>query len=248
MSTTVDYNSTAEWDADSLVVFFDWETDKVVASDGSLVDDDDAAREETAQTPTGDPGSVSIPTDAASGLYYAVSYADEAAMLADDPNYSWGTDSGLWWDGTLLGGLSGTLIASIVQAVTSNGNQIATDRHQYNARTVIRGDSYGSTSREFVVVIQSGSNWPEDLTSYTLSFASSLNRDNDNDGSALTGSVTLETATGSSRAVRVTLTSTVTSAAAPGEHNYAVRASLTGGIDWTLELGTITVKDSPAET
>ncbi len=128
----------------------------------------------------------------------------------------------------------------------TGGERISVDRHQYTHRTIIRGDSYASTSRSFLVTIASGAEWPTDLTSYTLSFASILAIDNDNSGSALSGTVALVTATGSSRSVRVTITASVTALAAIGDHDYAVRATLTGGIVMTLELGVIEVKGSPA--
>ncbi len=164
MSDTVDYNSTAEWDADSLVLFFDWDTDQIVASDGSLVADDDAARIAAAQTPSGDPGSVSIPTDAASGLYYAYSYANEAAMLADDSDGEWGVDTGLRWTGTELG--NPFLLAETLVHVTVTPAQANSSNPRYSTKKMANL-AQGSAPLD-VWTFEDGAGDPIDLSGKTV--------------------------------------------------------------------------------
>ena len=102
MSATVQFNSTTQWNANTRVLFFDYNSEQVVSSTGALVADSDSARNAAAQTPTGDPGSVAIPTGTTPGTYYAYAYVGPTLATTDSPEYSWGDTLPLSWDGINL--------------------------------------------------------------------------------------------------------------------------------------------------
>jgi hypothetical protein len=103
MSRKIQFASTADWDANTSVVFFDWTTGKIVrVSDGALITYSDANITAQIQLPTGSPGSVSIPAGAAAGTYFALAFETLTPISSSESFYGWGDEIPLTYDGTDL--------------------------------------------------------------------------------------------------------------------------------------------------
>jgi hypothetical protein len=117
-----------------------------------------------------------------------------------------------------------------------------TPTQQRGRRAVIRGDSFGAASRSFLVVYDGVSEWPADLGTWSWTFTATKNADNRNPGdSTVTGSVSVVTATGASRTLRVSITASALSTAALGLYDYMVRGTLGSNV-WTVETGVMRVE------
>lgn len=138
------------------------------------------------------------------------------------------------------------VFTAFANAVVATGLPLISDTQQHGTHTIVKGNSYGSTSRSFLITIADGADWPTDLSLWTWAFAADKHADNSNTGDAsTTGTVAVVQATGASRSVRVTLTSTATSTMAVGQYRHSLRGTQTGGLVWTIELGTLEVIDDP---
>lgn len=136
---------------------------------------------------------------------------------------------------------------ALANYVVATGLPLVSDTQQHAARAIVKGNSYGSTSRSFLITITDGADWPTDLSLWAWTFTADKHADNTNTGDAsTTGTVAVVQATGDSRSVRVTLTSTATSTMAVGQYTHSLRGTQTGGLAWTIELGTLEVLSDPA--
>jgi hypothetical protein len=144
--------------------------------------------------------------------------------------------------------LKATDLTNISSAVWSNasrtltaGTAIVVPAQQFADRRIVRGDSYGSGSREFASTRQAGAEWPADLSTWSWSFTARKSAANEATGSSsVTGTVTVTTATGDSRALAIALPAATTAALAVGAYEYDVTGT-SGSESWTVELGTLTV-------
>lgn len=102
--STLRFNSTADWDADTRVIIFVFATGQLVDEDGSLLADGTLNRQDAALTPEGNPGEVEFPEGAPVGTYVAKAYqcVDGLATTNDQPFFGWGLIVPLAWDGTNL--------------------------------------------------------------------------------------------------------------------------------------------------
>lgn len=116
---------------------------------------------------------------------------------------------------------------------------------QFAEREIVKGNSYGTGGRSFLVTIQDGAEWPTTPSAWTWTLTADKHPDNLASGSAsFTGSGT-GSGTGTSRAVDVTLSAATTGAAAVGLYAHSLRG--TSGSDvWTIELGLLNVRDDAA--
>ena len=139
------------------------------------------------------------------------------------------------------GGATAEAIWSYGTRSLTAGPSIASPAQQFGDRTIVQGDDYSSTARSFLVTITSGAEWPTDLSEYTWAISITRNAANDISGAAasITATVTVSTATGSSRAVRVNIDGSNTTSAI-GAYDYEIVGTKSSE-DWTIELGTLKV-------
>jgi len=109
--------------------------------------------------------------------------------------------------------------------------------------TLYRGNSYSSTARDMTFTIATGATWPTDLSTWTWTLYSARLSNNTATGAdTITGTVSVVTATGSSRALRVSITDENAALLALGQYRWALRGT-SGGEIWDVVKGVITVED-----
>jgi hypothetical protein len=139
-------------------------------------------------------------------------------------------------------------IANEVAASLASGvNVQVTSTVQGNNISIVRGSSYNSTTGRTIPITISGDNWPTDLSGWTITMDVYQTHKTNGEvetspdtATGLSGSVTQ--ATGSSRAVKIDLTTTITSGLTPGVYDYYVEAT-SGSDRTTLRQGKMFVKD-----
>lgn len=146
--------------------------------------------------------------------------------------------------------IDATAVADAVYNRFAAAAPVVSDSQQYAQRSIVKGNSYSSADRDFIITLANGAEWPTDLSSYSWTYTADIHADNNNTGgsgyASVTGSATVVTATGDTRSIRITLPSTTTGIMAIGFYTHSLRGTASGGRAWTVELGTLEVKADPA--
>lgn len=155
--------------------------------------------------------------------------------------------------GTSVDGETAASPASISADVWSSAHRTLTGPpaitgadQQTSLITIVRGNSYSEDSRNLVISLPDG---PEDLSLWTWTFTAEVHPDNiDADGdTSFSGTVSVVTATGDTRGVRITITSAVTDSLSLGKFRGGLRGTLISDSTkkWTPDLPLIIVIDDP---
>jgi hypothetical protein len=132
--------------------------------------------------------------------------------------------------------------ASTTRTLTS-GPTIVSDDLEYEEWTIVKGNSYSATNQPKIFTM--AEHGPTDLSDYTWAFTADIHADNENSGDAsFSGTVTVTTATGASRAVRVDLSASATNSLALGRYTGAIRGT-DGSEKATPKIIAVTVVDDP---
>jgi hypothetical protein len=153
-------------------------------------------------------------------------------------------------NGSVLGQFSISNRSVNTDAVWSNatrtltsGPTIVSDDLEYEEWTIVKGNSYSSGNQPKIFTM--AEHGPTDLSEYTWAFTADIHADNENTGdSSFSGTVTVTTATGASRAVRVDLAATATDSLALGRYTGAIRGT-DGSEKATPKIIAVTVVDDP---
>jgi hypothetical protein len=125
----------------------------------------------------------------------------------------------------------------------TSGPTIVSDDLEYEEWTIVKGNSYSSGNQPKIFTM--AEHGPTDLSEYTWAFTADIHADNENSGdSSFSGTVTVTTATGASRAVRVDLSASATSSLALGRYTGAIRGT-DGSEKATPKIIAVTVVDDP---
>jgi hypothetical protein len=141
----------------------------------------------------------------------------------------------------------GDISNSVATLLAAQTNVTVTSTVHGNAIEVVRGSSYNTTTGRTVAIPIAGDNWPTDLTSWTITMDCMQTHDSSHNPPASPDSATgisgtVTQATGDSRAVRIDLTTTITSGLTPGWYKYYVEAT-NGSNRTTLRTGVLHVVD-----
>jgi hypothetical protein len=151
------------------------------------------------------------------------------------------------------------------QADAGGGSLTAADVWTYATRTVtgpapsyspvharaqlriVKGESYGSGAvKDIAIGVSNGGSWPTDLSDYTWTFVAD-GSESATSAATFTGTVAVTTATGSSRAVQVTIAASTTASLAAGQYNYALQGTKTsGGQKAVPQSGTLLLETNAA--
>lgn len=128
------------------------------------------------------------------------------------------------------------------------GVRVVNETQQFEQRTIVRGNSYGSDARSLTFTRDPLAVWPADLSDgWTWTFTAKKHSTNKKTSSpeSFTGTVSVTVATGDDQQMEVTLLSADITAAV-GDYNIAIRGAKTGAKNWDAVLGTMRVLDSAA--
>jgi hypothetical protein len=137
---------------------------------------------------------------------------------------------------------------SVATLLAAGTNVTVTSTVHGNTIEIIRGSSYNTTTGRTIAITIAGDNWPTDLTSWTITMDCMQTHDANHNpvsgspDSATGVSGTVTQATGDSRAVRIDLTTTITSGLTPGWYKYYIEAT-NGSNRTTLRTGSMHVVD-----
>jgi hypothetical protein len=142
------------------------------------------------------------------------------------------------------GSLTAADVWTYATRTLTSGPAIVNDDLSYEEWTIVRGNSYSSSNQPKTFTLTTG---PTDLSTYTWAFTADKDADNLNSGDAtFTGSVTVTTATGASRAVRVDVPATTTDTLAIGRYTGHIRGT-SGSDKATPKIVAVTVVDDSNE-
>lgn len=122
--------------------------------------------------------------------------------------------------------------------------------HAYGQLRLIRGESYGTGAvKDLTTGVANGGSWPTDLSDYTWSFVCDPDASNTT-GATWSGTVSVATATGSSRAIRITIAASTTAASGitAGKYTYCVQGYKTSDSTFKVvpESGVLLLAENPA--
>lgn len=139
--------------------------------------------------------------------------------------------------------------AAVAAAVWTNASRTLTanapeviETQQFEERTLVQGNSYSATARDFTFTKATDAAWPTTLSEWTWSLTAEAIAGNDADTQSFTGSVSVLVDTGASQQFRVTILKTAT-ATALGRYEFVIHGEKAGE-DWDAVIGTLLVRAS----
>lgn len=216
-----------------------------------------ADQDYTASVGSQDPAELAIAATSNGAGVYTGSVPDDAdfaelvKQVGGSPSLS--ADSVVWiWEPS--GGDAPTAEETADAVWTRHGRTLDGDQRlvhetqQFEQRTIVRGNSYGSGARSLSFTRDAAAVWPTDLSDgWTWAFTAKKHSTNKNTDApaTFTGTVAVAVATGDDQQLDVTVLSSDISAAL-GDYNLAIRGTKTGAKNWDAVLGTLRVLDSAA--
>jgi hypothetical protein len=151
-----------------------------------------------------------------------------------------------------IGNRGAGIANSVATLLAAQTNVTVTSTVRGNTIEVIRGSSYNTTTGRTIAIPIAGDNWPTDLSGWTITMDCYQTHDSSHNpvtsADTATGvSGTVTQATGDSRAVRIDLTTTITSGLTPGWYKYYIEAT-NGSNRTTLRTGALHVVDEDPTT
>jgi hypothetical protein len=149
-------------------------------------------------------------------------------------------------------GYASEIANSVASSLAAQTHVTVTSTIQGDTITVHRGSSYNTTTGRTIPITIGGDTWPTDLTSWTITMDAYQTHDSSHNPPTSPDSATgisgvATTMTGDSRAVRIDLTTTITSGLTPGWYKYYVEAT-NGSNRTTLRTGVLHVVDDDPTT
>lgn len=144
-------------------------------------------------------------------------------------------------DGSISGMSAADVWTYASRTLTANSPQVI-ETQQFEERTLVQGNSYSATARDFTFTKASDAAWPTTLSEWTWTFTAEAVSGNDADTQSFTGTVDVLVDTGASQQFRVTILKTATTTAL-GRYNFVIHGEKSGE-DWDAVIGTLLVRAS----